>query len=151
MGFKVRFEINPESDEEIVIKCKALTEEVLQIERFINCNSASEMELQLGGKDYFIPINEILFFESTDPKTAAHTKDRMFYTPLKLYELEERLPRNFMRVAKSCIINLNSISSLRKELTGICEVCFKGTNKKIFVSRSYYKAFREKINEIRKV
>ena len=151
MGFKVRFEITPECEEEIIIKCKELSDEVLLIERYINSNSTSEIELHLGGKDYFVPLNEILFFESTDSKTAAHTKDKMFYTTLKLYELEEKLPRYFMRVSKSCIINLNSVSSLRRELTGICETSFKGSAKKIFVSRNYYKPFREKINDLRKV
>ena len=106
MSFKVRFEINPEAEEEIVIKCKALTDEVLQIERFINGNRANEIELHFNGNEYFIPLDDILFFETVDSKTAAHTKDRMFHTNLKLYELEEKLPRSFMRVSKSYIINL---------------------------------------------
>ena len=73
----------------------------------------------------------------------------MYYTDLKLYELEERLPKSFMRISKSCIINVNAVSSIHKEITGICEAFFRDTVKKVYVSRGYYKQFREKINETR--
>ncbi len=151
MGFKVRFEIDKDAEEEIIIRCKSLNEEILRIENLINSTSINEIELHLNGKDFFIPLTEILFFEAAEAKTAAHTKDRMYYTDLKLYELEEKLPRSFMRISKSCILNLNSVSSLRRELTGICEANFPDTAKKVYISRSYYKPFREKITEIRKV
>lgn len=152
MNFKIRVEIDKDADEEIIIKCKSVTDDVLRLEKLI-CESLDnrEMKLHLGEKDYFIVIDEILFFETVGNKTSAHTKDRMYYTDLKLYELEEKLPRSFMRISKSCIINLNLVSALRKELTGICEANFKNADKKVFISRSYYKPFREKINEIRKV
>ena len=151
LSYKIRFEIEPDGEEEIVIRCKKLDGEALRMESIINRASASirEMELHLNGNDYFISIEEILFFEANGNKTAAHTKNRMYYTDLKLYELEEQLPRSFMRISKSCVLNLNAVSSLRRELTGICEADFRDTPKKVYISRSYYKPFREAINEIR--
>lgn len=149
---KIRFEIDPNGEEEIIIRCRALSEDVLQLERLINGNSSkTEMELHLGGNDYFVSLDEILFFETSGSKTAAHTVNRMYYTDFKLYELEEKLPRSFMRISKSCVLNLNSVVALKRELTGICEAGFRDTTKKVYISRSYYKPFREKINEIRKV
>lgn len=151
MGFKVRFEIDPDLDEEIIIRCKAMNEDIVQLEKLINENPSNEIELHLGGNDYFIALDRILFFETDGSKTAAHTKDKMYYTDLKLYELEEKLPRRFMRISKSCVLNLKAVSSLRRELTGVCEAGFPDSVKKVFISRSYYKPFREKIAEIRKV
>lgn len=152
MGFKIRFEIDPNGEEEIIIRCKSINEELLRLERQIStAYTDSEMELHLDGEDYFISLKEILFFETDGNKTAAHTRTKMYYTDWKLYELEERLPRSFMRISKSCVLNLKAVSSLRKELTGVCEAYFQNTAKKVYISRGYYKLFREMITEIRKV
>ncbi len=152
MEFKVRFEIDKSCEEEIIIRCKEINDDVLKLQSLINgIGKSREMELHLNGNDYFIAIDEILFFETDGNKTAAHTADKMYYTDMKLYELEERLPRSFMRVSKSCVVNLKAVASLKREITGICEASFPKTSKKIFISRSYYKPFREKITEIRKV
>ena len=126
-----------------------MSEEAMRIESVVSALEASEMELELGEKLHFVKISSLLFFETDGSKTAAHTVDRMYYTDLKLYELEERLPNSFMRISKSCIINVNAVSSRHKEITGICEAFFRNTPKKVYVSRSYYKPFKEKINETR--
>ena len=149
MGFKVRVEIDPECDEEIIIRCRNMSDEIMRIESLVSNVDSSEMELELGNKLYFVKTEQILFFETDGSKTAAHTVDRMYYTDLKLYELEERLPKSFLRISKSCIINTRAVSSIHKEITGICEAFFRDTVKKVYVSRGYYKQFREKINETR--
>lgn len=150
MSIKVRLEIDPNGEEEIVIKCRALSEEIIRIENALHSGDTDfEMELHQGGNDFFIKAKDILFFDTDGNKTAAHTKDKMYYTDLKLYELSEQLPRCFMRISKSCIININAVSSTRRELTGICEAFFEGTAKKVYISRSYYKPFREAVKEIR--
>ena len=149
MGFKVRIEVNPDAEEEIIIKCKNITDEVIAIQSAIANNENGELELTLGENTHFVKTNKILFFETSGTKTTAHTKERMYYSDLKLYELEERLPRSFMRISKSCIINVKAISSIRREITGICEAFFADTAKKVYISRSYYKAFKYRLNETR--
>ncbi|MBE6683398.1 MAG: LytTR family transcriptional regulator [Ruminococcaceae bacterium] len=149
MGFRIRIDIDPECDEEVVIKCKSITDEVLALQAKLASNQGSEIELKLNDSIYFVRLSDILFFETDSGKTAAHTADRMYYSDLKLYELEETLPQSFLRISKSSIINIAPISSIRKDITGICEVFFRNTNKKVYVSRSYSKVFREKINETR--
>ena len=103
MGFKVRIEIDPQCDEEIIVRCRNMSADVARIESLISSLDSSEMELELGDKLHFVKVSSILFFETDGSKTAAHTADRMYYTDLKLYELEERLPNSFMRISKSCI------------------------------------------------
>ena len=150
MGFKIRLEIDPNFENEVIIKAPVVNEEVLRLQSLLAENSSScEMEFHLGGMDFFIKLKDILFFESDGNKTAAHTSDRMFYTDKKLYELEQILPREFIRISKSAIINSRKVSSLRRELTGIAEATFHSSAKKIYISRNYYKAFRETINEMR--
>ncbi len=149
MGFKVKLEIDPEGEEEVIIRCKGLTEEILGLEAYLNNATSKVLELHIGNDEYFISTDELLFFETSNDKVTAHSRDKMYYTDLKLYELEERLPKSFMRVSKACILNLNAVSSLSRDITGICEVHFRNTIKKVYVSRGYYKLFREKLNEMR--
>ena len=67
----------------------------------------------------------------------------------KLYELEELLPRFFMRVSKSAILNTNHIYSINRNLTASSVVAFLNTHKQVYVSRYYYKPLISKLEEKR--
>lgn len=152
MSRKVRIEVDPDSDEEIVIKCHSLTQDILDLQKLFeskNSSISTELELFINDSTYIIPKNKILFFETQDRITASHTDKRIYYTDKKLYELEEILSNDFMRVSKSCIINIKAVSSYKKDITGACEVGFLGTDKKVYVSRMYFKSFQEKLKELR--
>ena len=41
------------------------------------------------------------------------------------------------------------ISAIRKNLTGASEVMFKNCDKKVYLSRSYYRLLRDKLGEVR--
>ena len=148
MAFKIRLLIDENAEEEIIIRCKSPSEEVLRIQSLLAA-STRELELTSGDETHFIETKSILFFETDGNKTAAHTKNKMYYTDKKLYELEEILPRSFMRISKSCIANTSAICSIKREYTGVCEARFHDTQKKVYISRSHYKSFKEKINETR--
>lgn len=148
MSFRIRLLIDPEADEEIIIRCKAPTESVLRLQTLI-ASDMRELELAIGDETFFVETKSILFFETVGNKTAAHTKSKMYYTDKKLYELEEILPKSFMRVSKSCIANTAAICSIKRDIARICEARFADTPKKIYISRSYYKSFKDKINETR--
>lgn len=80
----------------------------------------------------------------------AHTAEKLYVTDYKLYELEESLPGNFMRISKSAIVNLDHIYSITRNLTASSLVEFYGTLKKVYVSRNYYKALVERLGEKRR-
>ncbi|MGN1047189.1 MAG: LytTR family DNA-binding domain-containing protein [Eubacteriales bacterium] len=141
-----------DADEEIIIRCREVTEEVKELKKRLEEEAAGdEISLWLHEREYFIKKSDILFFETADGKTAAHTKDHMYYTDLRLCELSASLPRYFMRVSKSCVLNTRAVSSLRRDLTGIGEAAFAGTEKKVYISRMYYKPFRELLHEERQL
>lgn len=79
----------------------------------------------------------------------AHTRDGIYRIRSKLYELEETLPGSFMRVSKSAILNVHHVYSIERNLTASSIVQFQGTHKQVFVSRHYYKALRERLEEKR--
>ena len=69
LGFKVRIEIDPECNEEIIIKCKSLNEEALRLQSLISDTASDEIELSLGSDIHFVKISGILFFETDGTKT----------------------------------------------------------------------------------
>ena len=151
MTMKVRIETDPSAEEEeVVIRCRELTPEIRQLRDRIESGycADADMLLTLGGSEYIIALRDILFFAADNNRTAAHTADGMYYTDQTLSGLSSWLPGNFSRGSKSCIINTRRVSFLRRELTGVCEVGFSGSNKKVYVSRMYYKPFRDRLMEI---
>lgn len=152
MKRKVRIEVDPDAEEEVVIRCIELTPEILELKKIAESGIPRDpqaLTLTIGDTEYFVPLTELLFFETYEGHTAAHTVSRMYYTDLKLCELVETLPNFFMRVSKSCILNTRAVSGLRRDVTGVGEAFFAGCNKKVYISRMYYKAFRERIVETR--
>ncbi len=154
MKRKVRIEEDPSlTEDEIVIRCRAVDGEILRLRRLAEGEGASEgsrrppraLTLTLAGREYFVPTDELLYFETGDGRTVAHTADRMYYTDLRLFELTEILPDCFMRVSKSSILNARAVNALHRDVTGIGEAFFPGCEKRVFISRMYYKALRERV------
>lgn len=149
---KIRIEIDDSlTDEEIVIRCRNLNEDIVSIQKSITDAIGTGFQLHVfkGEKEYFLNIDKILFFETDGSFIMAHTANDIYETRLRLYELEEILPGFFMRVSKSTILNTNYIHSIRKNITGASEVEFTCTKKQAFVSRSYIKQLMSKLEEKR--
>ncbi len=149
---KIRIEMDDNlTEEEIVIRCHSLSEEMITLQNKIAeiTRSGMQLEVMQGEVSYFISLGEITFFETNGTNVAVHTNDRIYETKLRLYELEELLPGSFMRVSKSTIVNVSQIRAIQKNLTGASEVSFTGSNKKAFVSRNYFKLLMAKLEEKR--
>jgi len=93
----------------------------------------------LNGRQVAVSYSDILFFETNGNSIDSHTENDAFQVKHKLYELEEILPSNFVRVSKSTILNINKIYSIDKNIVGVSEVQFYKTHKQVHVSRLYYK------------
>ena len=150
---KVRIEIHEDlTEDEVVIRCARINESVLKLQNIVSdigCNTKS-LVLTRGETDYFVPQEQILFFETEGKTVSAHTADKMYETQYRLYELEEMLPGSFMRISKSTIVNLNRIYSITRNLTASSVIEFSDSIKKVYVSRNYYKALIERMGEKRR-
>jgi len=150
---KVTIEIDEKLDEEIVvIRCKNLDDRIIQIQKMLVEQSSKDLTMFLlkNDKEYYITLDEILFFETENKQIRAHTKNDIYETSYKLYELEELLPGSFMRISKSSIVNINHIYSITRNITSSSMVEFAGSHKQVYVSRNYYKALVERLAEKRR-
>ena len=149
---KIRIEIDEGmAEDEVIIRCRGLTEEVTAVQKAVSdvVNASQRFPFYKGNTEYFLALDEILFFETDDSGISAHTRNEMYQTKYKLYELEDILPGVFMRVSKSTILNTRHIYSISRNLTASSVVAFEGTHKQVYVSRYYYKPLISKLEEKR--
>ena len=148
---KIRIEICEQGEEEIIIRTRNRDERVCQIEDAL-CTvlkNSRELTLYSGGAEFFVPISELLFFETSEGRVYAHTRESVYTAPYKLFELEDVLPSCFVRISKSTIANVKEINSITREVVGNGVITFSRCAKKTYFSRSYYKIMRDRIEEIK--
>lgn len=149
---KIRIEIDENiAEDEVVIRCSGLNEEVAEVQKAVSdvVNASRRFPFYKGNTEYYLMLDDILFFETEENGINAHTKNEMYQTKYKLYELEDILPGVFMRVSKSAILNTKHIYSISRNLTASSVVAFCGTHKQVYVSRHYYKPLISKLEEKR--
>ena len=112
-------------------------------------NRGKQFVLYKGEMEFYLDIDEILFFETDGNQVMAHTCDDANETRKKLYELEGTLGPGFQRISKSSIVNVKKIYAINKNLAASSEISFQNTHKQIYVSRAYYKTLKEKLEEVR--
>lgn len=149
---KIRIEIDENSTEdEVIIRCREFTKQVAAVQKAVSGvnNVFGKLLLYKGNTEYYLMLDEILFFETDENGISAHTRNEVYQTRYKLYELEDFLPGVFMRVSKSTILNTDHIYSIDRNLTASSVVAFQGTHKQVYVSRYYYKPLISKLEEKR--
>jgi len=136
-------------EEEVIIRCKEFNNRIADLQSMIvgASGQSNKLSFEKDGKEIFIPVEKVLFFETEDKKVYVHTTDEVYQSKYKLYELEELLPYYFLRVSKSTILNTKQIYSISWNITSSSVVEFAGTHKKVYVSRTYYKVLKERLSD----
>ena len=87
----VRIEQIGKNEEELVlIRCRAVTEEVREIASFVKSRQGHVSGVS-DSKRYEIAVTDICYVESVDGKTFLYTNDGVFETAYRIYELEDML------------------------------------------------------------
>lgn len=147
---KVRIELDDSlADTELVIRVSRIDERIQKIQDVLEESAAPTILFYKESSEYFVELAEILFFETDGAKIFAHARNDAYEVKLKLYELEEILPRYFCRISKSTIANIKAIYALDKSFSGTSTVQFYNTHKQVHVSRHYYQLLKEKLSEVR--
>ena len=90
-------------------------------------------------------VPAIFYIESVDKRTFIYTKEKVYRSDKRLYQLENELKEyDFAKVSRTCLVNINELvhiktlsnSRLEAELTN---------GEKIIVSRTYIPEIKRKI------
>ena len=131
-----------DEEDELIVKCDYLDESLTKLINQFK-SGKGKMNFYKDSKIVFVESEDILYFESVDDKVFAYTKDSVYETKLKLYQLEEELPASiFFRANKAVIVNLDKIDSLAPVFGGRFEAVLEN-GYKVMISRNYLNTLKE--------
>lgn len=143
--FKITLQtVPPAEEEEIIVKCHAVSDEVLAVLEKLKSDEALMLGT-LDGEVFRLPVKEIFYAESVDNKTYLYARQNVYETKLKLYEIEERFrATKLFRCSKSMIVNIAKIRSVAPSVNGRLEAKLQN-GEMVLISRQYVAAFKQKI------
>lgn len=129
-------------EELVIIKCRELSPEHVQL-----INSFKQGKNKFVGVDndrnVIIDPEEIYYIESVDNKVFLYTKNKVYSSKYKLYEIEEQFSHtDLFRASKSTILNARKIRSVSPTFSGRFEAVLLN-GEKVDISRQYVKRLRE--------
>ena len=140
MNFKLI--IDNDAPEEIIIYAKEKTKLIEDIEKLIT----ETQNTLIGYKDdEIVPIDlkTVNCFFVEENKVYALTNKEKLQIKLRLYQIEEILDDNFIKINQSCIANIKNIERFSVSLSASLKVIFK--NGYIdYVSRRNLKSIKER-------
>lgn len=125
----------------VVINCEQINDEVTRLKEYIELFD-NKLQVNKGNEICFVNLSDVLYFESVDNRTFLYTESDVMEVKKRLYELELMLsPKDFLRISKSQIVNINKISSLKPELnrTILVTMC---NGERLYISRKYVRTIR---------
>ena len=131
-----------DEEDELIVRCDYLDESLTKLINQFKIGKG-KMNFYKDSKIVFLEPEEVLYFESVDDTVFAYTKDSVYETKLKLYQLEEELPASiFFRANKAVIVNLDKIDSLAPVFGGRFEAVLEN-GYKVVISRNYLSTLKE--------
>lgn len=133
---KISVKVNKDlEDIEVVIETPALSTEVKNIERFISLYDLS-LSVKKDQRNYPISPFHIYYIDAVGHQVFVYTKDDVFETSYKLYQLEKMYPSLLLRVNKNTLVNYKMIHTFKSSLNGRMEAKLKNGDL-IIISRMY--------------
>lgn len=136
---------NPALDDiEVSVACSRIDE---RVQRIVASLGAFDRVLigERDGATFRVGVEDVCYAETVDGKTFLYTADAVYQTPLKLYELEERLAgTEFVRASKQMLVNFDHVASIRPALNARLQLMLDNGEAAI-VSRQYAPAIKRKL------
>ena len=128
--------IGKDQPEYIEIHCYRISEKVREIIAFVKSRQG-QLTGTADDRQYEIAVSDVFYIESVDNKTFIYTKNKVYETRQKLYELEEILKeKRFLRVSKSTLLNLMKVSAIKPALNSrFTAELFSG--EQVIITRKY--------------
>lgn len=140
---KLQIVIDPNRDEEILIYAHEKTLLISEIEELVKSHSV-DLIGYAQDETVKLNLNDIYCFITEDNKVYALTENEKFKIKSRLYQLEEKLDNNFVKINQSCIANIKKIDRFKATVGGSLTVVFENGYVD-FVSRRKLKNVKERL------
>ena len=143
--FKITIrQIAPDKEEEVVVNCHEITDEVISLVEKLKTTDTELFGVK-GGEVFRVPVKDVLYVESVDNKTYLYLRQSVYETKSKLYEIEEQCrATKLFRCSKSMIVNIAKIRSVLPSVNGRLEARLQN-DETVIVSRQYVAALKKKL------
>lgn len=132
------------TETEVIVRCKETTPQVMEMLAALRSYD-QRLTGEREGQTYLLEAGEVFYVESVDKRTFLYTAEGVYETPLRLYELEERLAsRDFIRAGKSVVVNFGKVQSICPDLGGRLRLTMEN-GEMVGVSRQYAPVVRKKL------
>lgn len=135
--------IDENREEEVIVYAKKKTALTDEIERLVSDNSLELIGYDQNGEGVKLTADEVCCFTVEDNKIFAITEKERLRIKCRLYQMEEMLPDNFVKINQSCVANIRKISRFDTSVSGTLMIKFKNGYKD-YVSRRQLKAVKER-------
>ena len=135
--------IDNDHDEMVIIYAHERTQLVEDIENFVNGDNS----LLVGyceNNIYKLEPDDIHCFSVEDNKVYAFTDTQHLWIKKRLYNIENTVGRDFIKINQSCLANVKNIERFEVTFAGALMVVFKNGHKD-YVSRRQLKFVKERI------
>ncbi len=140
---KLSIFIDKNREEEIIIYTHERNTLTAEIESLVN-GMDTDITAYKDREIIKLKISDVYCFTAQNNKLYAITENDRLLLKYRLYSIEERLNRDFLKINKSCIANVKKIECFDASISGTLMVKFK--NGYIdYVSRRSIKAVKERL------
>lgn len=133
---KITVEHRTGAENEIVLRCASLDEEMLEVLSFLK-DRVTKIPARRDGALFMLMPDDVYYAESVDGNTFLYTKDAVYETRDSLAVLEVKYESaGYVRIHKSQLVNLRHIKALRSTSDRRIEITLNNAERMI-VSRHY--------------
>lgn len=142
---KIHLTINSELHEtEIHIHAKEYNQQIEKLMKQLQATQSTIIDGYLQQEIHMLKISDIYSIYAEGSKVFLQTEEQEFESKRKLYELEDQLAKDFARVSKSTLVNINKIASIQMGKIGSTELLLDN-DVSIHVSRKYLKELKHQL------
>ena len=107
--------------------------------------STSILAVKKGSDIVLLDFEDIFMIRVEDKQTKVFTEDNDYLVKKPLYQIEDNLDSNFVRVSKATIVNLRKIKRVAPSLRGMMFIELKN-GLKDNISRKYLSDFKDALD-----
>ena len=136
------------SDIEVLIEYPEMSETVSRIERSVKSVDNTVRCLDDDGNICFVRISDIFYIESVEKQIFIYTKAKVYRAELQLYQYAEKLYSFcFEQISKSCILNLNTLVSVKPIFNSKMEATLEN-GEKVIISRKFILVIKKRLEKM---
>lgn len=141
---KIRVEHGDFEENEVVLRCRELDDEMLEVLALLRERTA-KLAAHKDGETHMLQPADIFYAEAVEGKTFVYTLDMVLKTAQSLAQLEEHHSEaGLLRIGKSQLVNLYHVAKLRSMPNSRIEITLNN-GEKLIVSRHYIQNLKEKL------